>query len=194
MTNPTHDDEVTTVNLASSPPTPEEHDPGEPSTAGAAPAEDTQQDWVGDGLELYLETDPENPHIVELHTLTRIGEETGLVITGLNPVALRALHTQIGSVIEDQRYVEWLASGHHPDDFEEATDGDTEETNDHDNEDEDDDEKRSRFQRATDPAGLSRMVEKLGGDSPVKGLDWGTLTLLAFLIAAVLLVLVSKLT
>lgn len=73
--------------------------------------------------------------------------------------------------------------------------GDEDDDDDYDeDEDEDDDEKRSRFQRATDPAGLSRMVEKLGGDSPVKGLDWGTLTLLAFLIAAVLLVLVSKLT
>lgn len=199
MTSPTHDDEVTTVDLGTS--APDKRVTGETSNAIAAPTlsddgtvEDSQQDWVGDGLELHLETDPENPHIVELHTLSRVGQETGLVITGLHPAALRALHAQIGSVIEDQRYVEWVASGNHPDDFEEATDVITEENHDPQEDESDDVEKRSRFQRAVDPAGMSRMVEKLGGDSPVKGLDWGTLTLLGFLLAAVLLVLVSRLT
>lgn len=198
MTSPTHDDEVTTVDLGTSPPAPDESASAEPSTTTSTlpPATsngEDQEDWVGDGLEMYLEADPENPYMVELHTLTRVGQETGLVITGLNPAALRALHTQIGSVIEYQRYVEWVASGNHPDDFEEATDV-TDEENSEPEEKEDDAEGRSRFQRAVDPAGMTRMAEKLGKDSPVKGLDWGTLTLLGFLVAAVLLVLVSRLT
>lgn len=196
MNSPAHEDEVTTVDLGTTPPAENEPVPAvdTPAPSDSVVGDDSQLDWVGDGLELYLEADPENPYTVELHTLSRVRQETGLVVTGLNPVALRALHAQIGAVIEDQRYAEWVASGNRPDDFEDASVVNPEDSSDLVEEDADDAEQRSRFQRAVDPAGMSRMVEKLGGDSPVKGLDWRSLVFLGFMIAAVLLVIVSRLT
>ena len=63
-------------------------------------------DWVGEGQHISIERVSETE--TEILLRTHVEESIGLASMILNPAELRAMHLQLGSVIESQNYESWV--------------------------------------------------------------------------------------
>ena len=129
--------------------------------------DDFHPDWLAIGETTVV--DPVSPFDTEILIVATIEEdrEVGVVSLTLDPMGLRKMHAQLGEIIDNQNY---LMTG--------STSG--VETQRNEETDADDIPKISKFELITDPMGVSRMVDRLSGESPVKGMSWKALLFVFF--------------
>lgn len=146
-------------------------------------------DWVGEGQHISIERVSETE--TEILLRTHVEESIGLASMILNPAELRAMHLQLGSVIESQNYESWVAYGNDPDDYQPVVNQDYDVEDGEDSGEEEDDAGRGRWSKVKDPANVESMVGALDADSPVTGMSWKTLILVGFIALTIISLTIS---